>query len=122
MSTEPRTRALTSSLVDLVRRPVAGCAGRVGVVPAVIIAFVLAALLVGGLALADIARDDSSSVRIPFVDGGSGAGDDSSDADDEPDENEASEEKVDAEGPAADEKEPEERENERADEEREGEG
>jgi hypothetical protein len=122
MSTESRTRALTRSLIDLARRSLAGCAGRVGVVSAVIIAVFLAALFAGGLAVADVARNDSVSVRIPFVDGGSGTGDDSSQAHDEPDENEGSEEKVDAEGPAADEKELDERENERGDSEREGEG
>ncbi len=86
-----RTRSVTSSLVADLHRSVAGCAGGVGVVPAVIIACVLAVVLLGGLAAAGVARDGSGGVRIPFVDrGGSEADDDTSRANDEPDENEAS--------------------------------
>lgn len=123
MSMKPRTKAVVSSLVDVVQRSVAGGAGGVGVVPAVIIACVLAALLIGGLAVANLTRRGSDTVRIPFVDrGGSEGNDDSSRANDELDENEASEGNAEAETPAADEKEPDERDDERANEERDGEG
>ena len=55
-----------------------------------IIACVLAVVLLGGLAAAGLARDGSGGVRIPFVDrGGSAADDDTSRANDEPDENES---------------------------------
>ncbi len=87
-----RTRSVTRSLVADLHRSVAGCAGGVGVVPAVIIACVLAVVLLGGLAAAGVARDGSGGVRIPFVDrGGSEADDDTSRANDEPDENESAE-------------------------------
>ena len=91
MSMKRRTHAVISSQVAHALRPLAGCGGGVGVVPAVIIACVLAVVLIGGLAAAGLARDGSGGVRIPFFDrGGSEADDDTSRANDEPDENEAS--------------------------------
>ena len=92
MHAKRRTRVISSPLVGRLQRPAAGCAGRVGVIPAVVIALVLASLLIGGLAVVDLTRDGSGSIELPFVDRGPHANnDESSGANDEPDENEAPE-------------------------------